>query len=144
MASAQQVPQTVASGLEPFHGHFPIDAASQPHVDTGRLIQITTLHSYPLSFSPLKSSPHGLHSHLETTYFLWPRCPALFLAFQLFAYHNHQWNFIWFTIGWVSLALASKYSHVFPEMDSPSSFKQQMIAPLCRLDNLEEIYNFLA
>lgn len=101
-------------------------------------------HWYPLSPSPLKSSPSVLRGHLETTYFLWPRCPALCLAFQLFAYHNHQWNFIWFTIGWVSLALASKYSHVFSEMGSLSSFKQQMLAPLCSLDNLEELYNFLA
>lgn len=65
------------------------------------------------------------------------------LAFQLFAYRSTPVEFHLFDNWLVSLVLASKCSHIFSAMVC-LSFKQQMLAPLYGLDNLEELLNFLA
>lgn len=78
------------------------------------------------------------------TFFDQYACPALCLAIQLFANHSRPVEFH-LLYNWLGVfGLGFPHSHVFSEMRCLYFFKQQMLAPLCSLDNLEELLNVLA
>lgn len=132
IASAQQVPQAVVLGLEPSHGCLPVDGAAQPHVGTGAA-SISQCQWPPPSTSPVTCFPGVLHGHWEAT--------GLFVWYALPCVQPSNCLLTACTIGWVPWVLASEHSHVFSEM-SASCFQQQVFAPPCGSDDLEELLDF--